>query len=176
MAIFGVLCSGRLGGVPPPSGARHGVLRVRLGRSEGWKPAKLEGCSGGKCPQNRDLGRLARDMAILPFGTAAGPVVTVGPRMAPKRPKTGTPGSPTRSVVSQKVPLGVPSSTKPLGGAADRPRSGTAAQLPVLGRFGPFLDPPPPPPPLAGPAGGACRGVLPRHPGFEEAMCGRREA
>ena len=37
LAILGVLCGGLLDGMPPPppSAARYGVLRVRLGRSEG---------------------------------------------------------------------------------------------------------------------------------------------
>ena len=34
-------------------------------QDKGWKPTKLEGCSGGKCPRNRNSGRLAQDAAIL---------------------------------------------------------------------------------------------------------------
>ena len=48
-----------------PSGYRndhwYGVLGVRLGDSEGWKPPKVGGCGWTKCPRNWILSHVAQD-------------------------------------------------------------------------------------------------------------------
>ena len=67
--LSGVPCGGVL--PPPPCLARYGVLRGRWGRSEGWKPPKLGGCTQEKCPRNRDSGRPAQDTAISRFRTTS---------------------------------------------------------------------------------------------------------
>ena len=56
---------------------------------QGLETTKTGGCSGGKCLWNRDLGRIARDAAVLQFGIASRPAggVAVPP---PARPSTGS--------------------------------------------------------------------------------------
>ena len=49
--------------MPQPSGPRYWGLGVRLGNFEGWKPQKVGGCRWSRCPRNRILTHVAKDMA-----------------------------------------------------------------------------------------------------------------
>ena len=49
-----------------PSG-QYGVLGVRSGPFDVWKPPNLGGGTPEKCPRIRDLECLARDTAVFPF-------------------------------------------------------------------------------------------------------------
>ena len=53
--------------LPQPSGPRYGGLDVPLGNSEGWKPQKVGGCGWNRCPRNRILSHVAKDMAYSWF-------------------------------------------------------------------------------------------------------------
>ena len=53
--------------LPQPSGPRHWGLGVPLGNSEGWKPQKVGGCGWNRCPRNRILSHVAKDMAYSWF-------------------------------------------------------------------------------------------------------------
>ena len=53
--------------LPRPSGPRYWGLGVRLGNSEGWKPQKVGGCGWSRCPRNRILSHVAKDMAYSWF-------------------------------------------------------------------------------------------------------------
>ena len=53
--------------LPQPSGPRYWCLGVRLGNSEGWKPQKVGGCGWTRCPRNRILSHVAKDMAYSWF-------------------------------------------------------------------------------------------------------------
>ena len=50
-----------------PSGPRYGGLDVHLGNFEGWKPQKVGGCGWSRCPRNRILSHVAKDMAYSRF-------------------------------------------------------------------------------------------------------------
>ena len=50
-----------------PSGPRYRGLGVRLGKSEEWKPQKVGGCGWSRCPRNRILSHVAKDMAYSWF-------------------------------------------------------------------------------------------------------------
>ena len=53
--------------LPQPSEPRYWGLGVRLGNSEGWKPQKVGGCGWSRCPRNRILSHVAKDMAYSWF-------------------------------------------------------------------------------------------------------------
>ena len=53
--------------LPQPSGPRYWGLGVHLGNSEGWKPQKVGGCGWSRCPRNRILSHVAKDMAYSWF-------------------------------------------------------------------------------------------------------------
>ena len=53
--------------LPQPSGPRYWGLGVRLGNFEGWKPQKVGGCGWSRCPRNRILSHVAKDMAYSWF-------------------------------------------------------------------------------------------------------------
>ena len=49
----------------------HGGLGIRLGNSEGWKPQKVGDCGWIRCPRNRVLTHVAKDMACSWFVAVA---------------------------------------------------------------------------------------------------------
>ena len=53
------------------NGPRYWGLGVRLGNSEGWKAQKVGGCGWSRCPRNRILSHVAKDMPILGLWVSA---------------------------------------------------------------------------------------------------------
>ena len=53
--------------LPQPSGPRYWGVGARLGKSEGSKPQKVGGCGWSRCPRNRILSHVAKDMACSWF-------------------------------------------------------------------------------------------------------------
>ena len=83
---------GRSVGRPRCSGCRFGGLGLFWGHSEGWKPPKVGGPAGGKCPRNSILSRLAPDMSCFWFWAPRRAAPPKGPKMAqngPNRVPTG---------------------------------------------------------------------------------------
>ena len=54
-----------------PSGPGYGGLGVHSGNSEGWKPQKVGGCGWSRCPRNRVLSHVAKDMGYSWFVAVA---------------------------------------------------------------------------------------------------------
>jgi hypothetical protein len=95
----------------------YGGLGMRLGHSEGWKPLKVGGPTGKKCPQNWILSHVAQDMTKTWFWTMRRATRT---KMAPKWPKKG----PNRQY---RAPGGVECDRKRGGEGAISYRKGLAA-------------------------------------------------
>ena len=45
----------------------HHKLKMVMGNSKGWKPQKVGGCGWSRCPRNRILSHIAKDMAYSWF-------------------------------------------------------------------------------------------------------------
>ena len=83
--LWGSCTGGNPAVAPPPSTARYGVLRVRLGHFEGVETTKPRGWTADKCPRNRHLGRPAQDIAFFLVSMPGTPDCTQnGPRLCLK--------------------------------------------------------------------------------------------
>ena len=57
--------------LPQPTGPRYGGLGVHSGNFEGWKTQKVGDCGWVRCPRNRVLSHVAKDMACSWFVAVA---------------------------------------------------------------------------------------------------------
>ena len=62
--------------LPQPTGLGYGGLGVHLGNFEGWKPQNEGGCGWIRCPRNRVLSHVAKDMAYSWFCGCRQPICT----------------------------------------------------------------------------------------------------
>ena len=62
----------------------YGVMGAPWGRSEGWKPPKVGGCTSEKSPGYRELGRPAQRMTIDRIRSRAAPPRLDGCKRVPE--------------------------------------------------------------------------------------------